>query len=91
MIEELEHDRYFVVLMAYDFQAMWKQKQHKLLWETRMSVQQRGVEFDKQLYAMVKNASPYFGQETHGLIRKDMPLGRVNIGDIKTLGTVAEK
>jgi hypothetical protein len=91
MIEELEHDRYFVVLMAYDFQAMWKQKKHILLWETRFSIKQRGLEFDKQLAAMAKNASQYFGQDTHGMVRKEIPLGRVEIGDIKPIGTVAEK
>jgi hypothetical protein len=91
MIEELEHDRYFVILMAYDFQAMWKQKKHVLLWETRFSVQQRGVEFDKQLAAMAQNASQYFGRDTHGLVHKDMPLGRVDIGAVKELGTVAAK
>ncbi len=48
MLNELEHDRYFVILMAYDFQAVWKQK-HNLLWETRFSVRQRGAEFDKEL------------------------------------------
>jgi hypothetical protein len=91
MIDELERDRYFVILMAYDFQQMWKQKKHTLLWETRFSVQQRGVEFDKQLAAMAKNASQYFGQDTHGLVHKDMPLGRVDIGEVKELGTVAAK
>jgi hypothetical protein len=77
--------------MAYDFQSMWKQKKHTLLWETRFSVQQRGVEFDKQLAAMAKNASQYFGQDTRGLVHKELPVGRVDIGDVKTLGTVAEK
>jgi hypothetical protein len=91
MIEELEHDRYFVVLMAYDFQAMWKQKKHILLWETRFSVKQRGVDFDKQLTAIAKSASQYFGQDTHGLVRKDLPVGSVEIGDIKQLGIVAQK
>jgi hypothetical protein len=91
MIDELEHDRYFVILMAYDFQAMWKQKKHNLLWETRFSVRQRGVDFDKQLAAMAKNASQFYGEDTHGLVHKDMPVGRVDIGDIKTLGAVAEK
>jgi hypothetical protein len=91
LVDELEHDRYFVVLMAYDFQAMWKQKKHILLWETRFSIKQRGLEFDKQLAAMAKNASQYFGQDTHGMVRKEIPLGRVEIGDIKPMGTVAEK
>ncbi len=91
MIDELEHDRYFVVLMAYDFQEMWKHKKHALLWQTRYSVQQRGVEFDQQLAAMTRNAAQYFGQETHGLVHKELPAGRVDIGSVTTLGTVAQK
>jgi hypothetical protein len=91
MVAELEHDRYFVVVMAYDFQLMWKQKKHKLLWETRFSVQQRGIDFDRALPLMAKNAEKYFGQESHGLLHREIPLGRVDVGPIQTLGTVAAK
>jgi hypothetical protein len=91
VIDELQHDRYFVVLMAYDFQMMWKEKKHKLLWETRMSIGQRGAEFNEELAVMAKNASQYFGHDTHGLVRRDMPAGRVNVGDLQTLGVVAAK
>jgi len=38
-----------VVLMAYDFQLLWKEKKHKLLWETRFSIRQRHNDFDRQL------------------------------------------
>jgi hypothetical protein len=89
MLNELEHDRYFVILMAYDFQAVWKQKKHHLLWETRFSVRQRGAEFDKELPLMVKNASKYFGQDSHGLLHEELPEGRVEVGKIEELGTVA--
>ena len=41
LFQEIEQQRYFVVLMAYDFQLMWKAKKHKLLWETRFSVPQK--------------------------------------------------
>jgi hypothetical protein len=91
MIDELEHDRYFVILMAYDFQTMWKQKKHKLLWETRFSVNQRGVDFDKDLPLMALNASRYFGQSSNGLARDTLPVGRVDVGDLQTLGVVASK
>jgi hypothetical protein len=91
MIDELEQDRYFVILMAYDFQAIWKQKKHLLLWETRLSVRQRGVDFDKQLPLIVQNASRYFGRDSHGLIHEDIPAGHVDIGALQSLGPVAEK
>jgi hypothetical protein len=91
IIDELEHDRYFVIIMAYDFQKMWKQKQHKLLWEPRFSVRQRGVDFEKALPLMAKNAAKYFGKDSHGLLHEDLPDGHVEVGPLKILGTIAAK
>jgi hypothetical protein len=91
MLDELEHDRYFVIIMAYDFQKMWKQKQHNLLWETRFSVRQRGVDFEKALPLMAKNAAKYFGKDSHGLLHEDLPDGHVEVGPLKILGTIAAK
>jgi hypothetical protein len=91
MLNELEHDRYYVVLMAYDFQKMWKQKKRELLWETRFSIRQRGHDFDTQLVAMAQEASKYFGRDSHGLARELLPEGHVEVGDLKTLGIVDAK
>ncbi|HEY1791926.1 MAG TPA: hypothetical protein VGG34_03345 [Opitutaceae bacterium] len=91
MIQELEHDRYFVILMAYDFQGMWRHRTHKLLWETRFSIRERGADFSKALPLMAMNASRYFGRDTSGLVRENLPAGRVEIGTVKTLGVVAQK
>lgn len=91
LINELESDRYYVVLMAYDFQKIWKQKKRELLWETRFSIRQRGHDFDQQLTAMAQQASKYFGKDSHGLVRENLPEGRVELGELKTLGTVAAK
>jgi hypothetical protein len=91
MLDELETNRYFVVLMAYDFQLMWKEKKHKLLWETRFSVRQRGHNFDEDLAEMAQSASKYFGQDSQGLVRTSVPFAHVDIGEVKSLGTVPEK
>ncbi len=85
LADELEESRYFVVLMAYDFQMMWKEKKPKLLWETRYSIRNRGNDFEKQLAAMSGEASKYFGQDSGGLVRKALPMGRVDIGEQKVL------
>ena len=77
--------------MAYDFQKIWKQKKRELLWETRFSIRQRGHDFDQQLTAMAQQASKYFGKDSHGLVRENLPEGRVELGELKTLGTVAAK
>jgi hypothetical protein len=91
MVAEIEENRYFVVLMAYDFQILWKQKKHKLLWETRFSIRQRHHNFDKDLPSMAQYASQYFGQDSHGLVHKEIPQGHVDIGDVKSLGSVPDK
>jgi hypothetical protein len=90
LITEIEDDRYFIVLMAYDFDALWKHKKHKLLWVTRFSVRARGTNFTEVLPAMVNQAAKYFGQDTQGLLRSPLPPGRVDIGPVKSLGAVPE-
>jgi len=88
LLDELEQNRYFVVLMAYDFHLMWKEKKHKLLWETRFSIRQRYHDFGKDLPSMAQYASQYFGQDSKGLVQKPIPLGHVDVGEVKSLGEV---
>ncbi|HUJ44283.1 MAG TPA: hypothetical protein VLW52_11815 [Opitutaceae bacterium] len=91
LIDEIEDNRYFVVLLAYDFQLLWKQKTHKLLWETRFSIRQRHHDFDKQMAAMELDASKYFGQDSHGLIRERLRDTNVTIGQPEVLQYEPEK
>jgi hypothetical protein len=90
LINDLEEDRYFVVLMAYDFPLLLKEKKHKLVWETRFSVRANRHDFGEDLAAMAKYASRYFGEDTNGLVRKPIPEGNVKVGELKNLGVVPE-
>ncbi len=76
---EIRENRYFVVLMAYDFQVLWKQRRHKLLWETRFSISAHRNQFDKALPVMAQYASRYFGQASDGLLRMRVPEGNVEV------------
>jgi hypothetical protein len=92
VMDALRADRYFVILRAYDFQAAWKRRKVTLLWETRFSLSERRHDFERDLPAMARFASLYFGQDSHGLVRiPPIPEGRVDIGDITSLGPVPEK
>jgi hypothetical protein len=91
LVSEIEQSRYFVVLMAYDYQALWTQRKHRLFWVTRFSVRARGADFEKLLPSMVAYASQFFGQDSHGLLRRPLPEGRVDIGEPKSLGPVPDK
>jgi hypothetical protein len=79
MLDELEAERYFVVLLAYDWQALSQHKQHKLLWETRYSVSARSKDFQSELALMSREASSYFGRDSGGLVH-DVPAGHVEVG-----------
>ena len=88
LLSELEDTRYFVVLLAFDFHAFQTEKKHKLLWETRFSINESKNQFNKALPIMAQYAAKYFGQDSHGLMRTSVPDGKVLIGESKTLGEV---
>lgn len=90
LVAEIEENRYFVVLMAYDFQLMWRRKEHKLLWETRFSVTERNNQFDRALPAMAQYASQYFGRDSHGLLRTEIPEGRVDVHEPTVIEFLSE-
>lgn len=80
LIEEIEADRYFVILKAYDFRVLAQKHKKKLLWETRFSIRARGNRFDEQLAGMTKYASQFFGQDLKHLLRRPMREGHVEVG-----------
>ncbi len=85
VIDEVEESRYYVVLMAYDFQALWQHKQKKLLWETRFSIRQRRNDFGMELAAMAESASRLFGQNSDGLRHAKMHDEHIAMGDLKII------
>lgn len=91
VLDEVEDSRYYVVLMAYDFQALLLHQQRKLRWETRFSIRERHNDFGQQLAAMAHSASHFFGQNSNGLTRVALPAGRVEYGELKVLGFEPEK
>jgi hypothetical protein len=79
-MSQVEVNRYYVILRAYDFQTAWKEKKLKLLWETRFSLSQRLHDFGKDLPTMAQSASAYFGHDSYGLVYTPVPEGRVEVG-----------
>jgi hypothetical protein len=79
--DELGEGRYYVVLMAYDYQAARKFGRHSLLWETRLSVPARGNDFRRVFPAMMSVAARYFGEDSNGLVHLNLGDGRVEAGE----------
>jgi hypothetical protein len=89
--DEVERDRYYVVLLAYDYQLGRRFGLHKLLWETRFSIPELGNDFEKAFPGMASIAGGYFGQDSQGLIHHNLEEGHVEIGVPKSLGSLPEK
>lgn len=80
ILAEVEENRYFVVLKAYDFQRLRNHKGKQELWEARFSISAHGNRFDEQLVNMTRFASQFFGQGLDRLVRRHIREGRVEVG-----------
>lgn len=88
LIEDIESERYFVIVEAFDFRAAQK-GEVKPLWVTRVSVQKQGARFDRDFARMVSQASEFFGRDSKRLIRRYRE-GTVTLGDLRVVGIVGE-
>lgn len=93
MSNELNEERYFVILMAYDNQTRLKERKSRLMWVTRLSVRSPGNNFSEALPALARVGAEVFGRQVDGLVRVKAPLGRgtVTIGELEVLGQAGEK
>ncbi len=90
LIADLENERYFFVISAYDFPTATKTGKRKLLWATRVSIQAQGNKFNEAAGLMLAKASKYFGQDSGRLIQEFEPEGKVTLGELKVLGVVPD-
>ncbi len=86
VISEVEEDRYFVVLRAFDMKTLVKEKKMKQLWETRFSIRQFGHRFDRALPAMSRYASRFYGQDIGRLVRQPMRSTDIRVGPVTEVG-----
>lgn len=87
--EEIESPRYFVILQAYDFKTMWKEKKRNMLWSTRFSIRAKGEKFDEQVGNMAQAAASMFGKKSNRLSRQLLP-GRAKFGEIEMVEVIED-
>ncbi|HWA08774.1 MAG TPA: hypothetical protein VG838_04820 [Opitutaceae bacterium] len=88
----LDEERFFVILMAYDYHTMKKGTKPTLLWSTRFSVRAASNRFTVVLPEMSKAAADYFGRNMDGLKFEAPGLkqGQVDVGTPTVVKTPAE-
>lgn len=89
LTSDLEEERYYVVISAYDFRAAVHDGKRKLLWATRVSISAHSNKFDEQLATMLAAAGRQFGKESNRLIRQYRE-ERINYGELKIMGIVPD-
>lgn len=91
MNAELNEERYFIVVLAYDYAFMRKEHKSRLLWATRISLRSLGNRFGVAAAALAQAGAGVYGRNIDGLVRLDYSnrSGRVELGELKVLG-VAE-
>ncbi len=88
LLGDLESERYYVSVTAYDFQEALQHNHKKGLWRTVASIDARDNRFDERLMAMVERASRYFGRDSGHLIRQFQYTPHISFGELKALGVV---
>ena len=82
----LAEERYFLVLMAYDYEK-FKNAEAVLLWSTRYSVRTLGQSFEEAIKDLNFIASDYFGKNIDGLTKHRVTdESRVEMGEIEVIG-----
>ena len=90
----LEDERYFIVLMAYDWQKLRTEKEYELIWSTRFSLGALGTNFRDAHLALSRGAANYFGTNLDGKLgktRTHLGEGDVKLGEVEVVETVAEE
>ena len=87
--QELKDERYFIILMAYDWQHLRTAKEFKLLWSTRFSINGIGTNFVDAHYTLSRAAMGYFGTNLEDLEseRTFHGRGKIERGELEIIGT----
>lgn len=84
---QLIQERYFIIVMAYDYHVLREKKEKRLLWSTRFSMRTPGKNFAEALPAMTRVAGDYFGTELRNLETKRTHIGegRIEMSEIEVI------
>ncbi len=90
----LKDERYFIILMAYDWQKLRTEKEYDLIWSTRFSLDAMGTNFREAHFALSRGASNYFGTNLDGELGKaktNLGPGDVELGEIEVVEQLTDK
>lgn len=69
LLKELSEERYFIIVMAYDYRALREKKTRDVLWITRLSMRSPGNNFREALPTLARAGGDFFGKRETDLRR----------------------
>jgi hypothetical protein len=75
---QMEHDLYYVVVSAYEFNSLAK-GERKLVWRTTMTVNDQGLSMKETLPPLIISAMDFFGRDTGGSVALERRVSRGNV------------
>lgn len=89
---ELNEERYFVIVMAYDNRTLKKGQKPRLLWVTRLSIRSPGNNFTGSLPVLSQAGAGVFGRHQDDLIKVKVsdPRGTVILRELEIRGPVQD-
>ena len=90
----LREERYFMILMAYDWQKLRTEKERVLMWSTRFSLRANSTNFRDAHFALSRGAAQFFGtnlEGTPGRARVNLGPGEIEFGDLEVVDTAEEE
>lgn len=88
LLQHVGETRYFVILLAWDYQVLRETGKRKMLWSTRFNIRMIGNNFTLALPEMSKVASDYFATNTEKLTTRKTTMYKSNakLGEIEVIG-----
>ncbi|MBK1879029.1 hypothetical protein [Pelagicoccus mobilis] len=89
----LKDERYFIILVAYDWQKLLKEKQKKVHFITRFSLPSIGTNFAKAVPSLSRAAIPHIGTNLDDLDKTKTQLGwgKATVGELEVVGQIDEE
>jgi hypothetical protein len=87
--DALNSDRFYILVAALDAMAL-RQREKKLVWRTRISIDARRTDLVKSMGVMIASAGPFFGRhEDRPVVVDDMlrKNTQVDVGEATVVGT----
>ncbi len=87
LLSDLDEERYFIIVMAYDLHALRETHKFVFQWSTRFSMRSPGTNFEEAHLALSRAGAPYFGTHLDNLAQETAKFGNtdVKIGELEVI------